>query len=72
MGYEVSTSSEFRGFDLVRRGYDRHQVDRYLKTLSEADSPVGPPPFRIVGRGYDRHQVDARIRDLLADRGING
>ncbi|MFE4869848.1 hypothetical protein [Streptomyces sp. NPDC056682] len=68
----MSTSSEFRGFDLVRRGYDRHQVDHYLKALSEAGSPVGPPPFRIAGRGYDRHQVDVRIRDLLADRGING
>ncbi|WP_329461089.1 hypothetical protein [Streptomyces sp. NBC_01431] len=68
----MSTSSEFRGFDLVRRGYDRHQVDQYLKTLSEANSPAGPPPFRIAGRGYDRHQVDVRIRDLLADRGING
>ncbi|MCX5422352.1 hypothetical protein [Streptomyces sp. NBC_00078] len=68
----MSTSSEFRGFDLMRRGYDRHQVDRYLKALSEVDSPVGPPPFKIVWRGYDRHQVDARIKDLLADRGISG
>ena len=56
----------------MRRGYDRHQVDRYLKALSEVDSPVGPPPFKIVWRGYDRHQVDARIKDLLADRGISG
>lgn len=61
-------SSEFRGFNLVWRGYNRHQVDRYLKALSEADSPVGPPPFQIVGRGYDRQEVDARIRDLLADK----
>jgi hypothetical protein len=68
----VSTSSEFRGFDLMRRGYNRRQVDRYLKTLSEVDSPVGPPPFKIVGRGYNRQQVDARIKDLLADRGISG
>ncbi|MGW2352926.1 hypothetical protein [Actinacidiphila glaucinigra] len=68
----MSTSSEFRGFDLTRRGYDRHQVDRYLKALSEVDSPVGPPPFKIVWRGYDRQQVDARIKDLLADRGISG
>ncbi|MEV5989228.1 hypothetical protein AB0L85_30280 [Streptomyces sp. NPDC052051] len=68
----MSQPFEFRGFDLVRRGYNRYQVDRYLKDLSEADSPVGPPPFQIVGRGYDRQQVDARIRDLLADKGTNG
>ncbi|MEV5283172.1 hypothetical protein [Streptomyces sp. NPDC052811] len=68
----MSTSSEFRGFDLVRHGYDRHEVDRYLKTLSEASSPVSPPPFQIAWRGYDRHQVDVRIRDLLADRDSNG
>ncbi|MFF7361395.1 hypothetical protein [Streptomyces sp. NPDC008125] len=67
----MSTSSEFRGFDLMWRGYDRHQVDRCLGTLSEVDSPVGPPPFQIVGRGYDRQQVDARIKELLADREIS-
>lgn len=60
--------SGFRGFDVVLRGYDRHQVDRYLAALAEADSPVGPPSFPIVTRGYDRRQVDARITDLLADR----
>ncbi|WP_326582422.1 hypothetical protein OG889_27550 [Streptomyces sp. NBC_00481] len=68
----MSSPLEFRGFDLVRRGYDRHQVDRYLEALPEANPPVGPPPFRVVGRGYDRQQVDARIRELLADRGISG
>ncbi|MFF0018285.1 hypothetical protein [Streptomyces sp. NPDC005374] len=67
----MSTPSEFRGFDVVRRGYDRQQVDDHLKSLTEAGSPVGPPPFRIRWRGYDRQQVDARIRDLLADRGVS-
>ncbi|MFJ3216072.1 hypothetical protein ACIPLC_09150 [Kitasatospora sp. NPDC086801] len=66
---EVSTTPEFRGFDLVRRGYDRHQVDRYLKALSEAGSPPPQPVFEIVRRGYDREQVDARIADLLRGRG---
>ncbi|MFG2830566.1 DivIVA domain-containing protein [Streptomyces sp. NPDC048434] len=68
----MSKPSEFRGFNVVWRGYNRQQVDRYLEALSEADTPVGPPPFQIVGRGYDRQQVDARIRDLLADKGISG
>ncbi|MEV7187350.1 hypothetical protein [Kitasatospora sp. NPDC093102] len=65
----MSTSSEFRGFDLVRRGYDRPQVDSYLNALSEAGPPPSPPAFRIRWRGYDREQVDARIADLLHGRG---
>ncbi|MFD7577522.1 hypothetical protein [Kitasatospora sp. NPDC059803] len=68
---EVSTTPEFRGFDLVRRGYERQQVDRYLSALSEAGSPPPPPAFEIVRRGYDREQVDARIADLLRGRGTN-
>lgn len=68
----VSKPSEFRGFNVVWRGYDRRQVDRCLQALSEAGAPVDPAQFRIVGRGYDRRQVDARIRDLLADKDING
>ncbi|MFF2546911.1 DivIVA domain-containing protein [Kitasatospora sp. NPDC058063] len=65
----MSTSPEFRGFDLVRRGYDREQVDRYLRALSEAGSPPPQPAFPIRWRGYDRDQVDARIADLLRGRG---
>ncbi|MFD5438178.1 hypothetical protein ACFWJ4_39235 [Kitasatospora sp. NPDC127067] len=64
----MSTSPEFRGFDLVRRGYDREQVDRYLSAPSEAGSPPPRPEFRIRWRGYDREQVDARIADLLRGR----
>ncbi|MEV7925834.1 MULTISPECIES: hypothetical protein [unclassified Kitasatospora] len=69
---EVSASPEFRGFDLVRRGYERQQVDLYLRALSEAGSPPPPPAFEIVRRGYDREQVDARIADLLSGRGTKG
>jgi DivIVA domain-containing protein len=65
----MSTPAEFRGFDVVLRGYDRDQVDRYLEALSQADSPMAPPAFRVVLRGYDRRQVDARIKDVLRDRG---
>jgi DivIVA domain-containing protein len=68
----VSTASEFRGFNVVRRGYNRRQVDQYLEALAESDASAGPPPFQVVRRGYDCQQVDARIRDLLADRGISG
>ncbi len=62
----VSQSAEFRGFTVVWRGYNRQQVDRYLKDLSQAGSPASPPRFQIVLRGYDCQQVDARIKDLLA------
>jgi DivIVA domain-containing protein len=65
----MSSSSEFRGFDLVRRGYDRGEVDRYLnslESLGQGAASAQSPPFSVRGRGYDRGQVDARIRELLA------
>ncbi|MFJ6621498.1 DivIVA domain-containing protein [Kitasatospora sp. NPDC091335] len=65
----MSAFPEFRGFDLVRRGYDRPEVDRYLDALSGAGAPPPVPAFRIRWRGYDREQVDARIADLLRGRG---
>ncbi|MGW2485681.1 DivIVA domain-containing protein [Streptomyces sp. NPDC001606] len=68
----MSTSSEFRGFDVVLRGYDRRQVDRYLKALAQGDSPEPLPAFRVVLRGYDRRQVDARIAELLRGGGASG
>ncbi|GAA4623863.1 hypothetical protein GCM10023196_021770 [Actinoallomurus vinaceus] len=48
-------------FDIVWRGYDRRQVDEYLRHL--ADDPTGTPrpAFDVVLRGYDRHQVDRYI-----------
>ncbi|MET7853605.1 MFS transporter [Streptomyces avermitilis] len=70
-GSDVPSTSGFRGFDVVRRGYARDQVDRYLAALSESGSAASPPPFQVVGRGYDCRQVDTRIRELLADRGIS-
>ncbi|MFB7632060.1 hypothetical protein ACFC0M_14075 [Streptomyces sp. NPDC056149] len=68
----MSKPSEFRGFQVAWRGYDRQQVDLYLTALTEADAPVAPPPFEVVRRGYDRRQVDARIAELLADKGAGG
>ncbi|MFC4036158.1 hypothetical protein ACFO3J_32615 [Streptomyces polygonati] len=67
----MSLSSEFRGFDLTRHGYDRGEVDRYLDYLDHLGSlgqgaAARPPQFRTRGRGYDRDQVDARIAELLA------
>ncbi|WP_107502545.1 DivIVA domain-containing protein [Streptomyces noursei] len=56
------------GFALVRRGYDRGQVDAYIERLSQAAPPAGPPAFDLVRRGYDRGQVDARIEELRARR----
>jgi hypothetical protein len=70
-GWEAPSPSGVRGFDVVREGYARDQVDRYLEALSETDSTVSPPLFQVVGRGYDCDQVDERIRELLADRDIS-
>ncbi|MFF7334048.1 DivIVA domain-containing protein [Streptomyces sp. NPDC090306] len=66
MSERVSTSSEFRGFTLVRRGYDREQVDRFLALLALPGAPRATPSFDIVRRGYDRREVDERIRELRA------
>jgi hypothetical protein len=66
----MPSSSEFRGFDVVRRGYDRRQVDLYLKALSVGQPPAEPASFDIAGRGYDSGQVDRRIKELLADGGM--
>ncbi|MEU1457293.1 MFS transporter [Streptomyces avermitilis] len=70
-GSDVLSPSGFRGFDVVRWGYARDQVDRYLAALSATDSAASPPSFLVVGRGYDCQQVDVRIGELLADRGIS-
>ncbi|CAM5263248.1 MFS transporter [Streptomyces aurantiogriseus] len=70
-GSEGPPPSGFPGFDVVRRGYARDQVDRYLEALSQSDSAASPPLFQVVGRGYDCRQVDVRIRQLLADRGVS-
>jgi len=48
----------------VRRGYDRRQVDDYLRLLAAGQDPSTPPAFDVARRGYDRAQVDARIGEL--------
>ena len=58
------TGDGFEGFDIVRRGYDRAQVDEYLRLLATGLAPAAPPSFDIARRGYDRAQVDARIAQL--------
>ncbi|MEU8540771.1 hypothetical protein AB0C52_12440 [Streptomyces sp. NPDC048717] len=57
---------EIFGFELVRRGYDRHQVDQYISELCATKSPAAPPAFRIAWRGYDRAQVDECVEELRA------
>ncbi|MER6357812.1 DivIVA domain-containing protein [Streptomyces sp. NPDC001634] len=57
---------DFQGFDLVRRGYDRRQVDEYLALLDRGTDPGEPPAFDVARRGYDRTQVDTRIARLRA------
>ncbi|MFJ8477322.1 hypothetical protein [Kitasatospora sp. NPDC094011] len=48
-----------RGFDLVRHGYERAQVDAHL-ALPAGGRPVCPR-FRIAGRGYDPGQVEEAL-----------
>ncbi|OKJ03341.1 hypothetical protein [Kitasatospora sp. CB01950] len=48
-------------FDLVRRGYDRQQVDAHLALPSE--QRPRPAAFDIVRIGYERHQVDEALRE---------
>ncbi|MGW4382256.1 hypothetical protein [Kitasatospora sp. NPDC004531] len=48
-------------FDLVRRGYDRQQVDAHL-ALPPEQRPR-PAAFDIVRIGYDRGQVDEALRE---------
>ncbi|WP_405871362.1 DivIVA domain-containing protein [Streptomyces sp. NBC_00005] len=55
---------EFWGFDIARRGYDRAQVDAYMRLLAAGTAPTAPPAFDLARRGYDRSQVDARIAEL--------
>ena len=59
-------TDEFQGFAIVRRGYDRGQVDAYLAQLTAGAAPDRPPAFDLARRGYDRAQVDARIAELRA------
>ncbi|MGW0735609.1 DivIVA domain-containing protein [Streptomyces sp. NPDC002851] len=60
------------GFQIVRRGYDRAQVDAFVETLSAA-APLEPSlSFDVVRRGYDCGQVDAYLQGLLAGRRLGG
>ncbi|MFB7677750.1 hypothetical protein ACFC26_40900 [Kitasatospora purpeofusca] len=47
-------------FDLVRRGYERAQVDEYF-ALPPHRRPANPQ-FDLVRRGYHRDQVDEAVR----------
>ncbi|WP_436791914.1 DivIVA domain-containing protein [Yinghuangia sp. YIM S10712] len=55
-------TDKFPGFSVVRRGYDRAEVDRFL--LGEDGGPFGPARFAVVRRGYDCGEVDAWISEL--------
>lgn len=57
----------FRGFDIVRRGYDRGEVDAYLLLLAAGADPGGVPVFTLVRRGYDPAQVEARVAELRGE-----
>ncbi|MEU7046476.1 hypothetical protein AB0A77_36255 [Streptomyces varsoviensis] len=46
-------------FELVRRGYDRDEVDAYLALPTEERDPL--PTFSLSRRGYNRGQVDKHL-----------
>ncbi|MFI9787698.1 hypothetical protein ACIHEI_29955 [Kitasatospora sp. NPDC051984] len=48
-------------FDVVRRGYDRQQVEAHL-ALPPEQRPR-PAAFDIVRFGYERDQVDRALRE---------
>lgn len=64
-------------FDVVLRGYDRHQVhalmeqvDKTLDGTANERERITPDIIRattlgVVLRGYDRHQVDAALLDII-------
>ncbi|RFS86153.1 DivIVA domain-containing protein [Actinomadura spongiicola] len=59
-------------FRIKMRGYDRLQVENYLRGIAElvgAENPVlEPAAFDIVIRGYDIKQVDAFLAPLRLPR----
>ncbi|WP_433171770.1 DivIVA domain-containing protein [Actinoallomurus sp. CA-150999] len=50
-------------FDIAWRGYDRRQVDEYLRRLSDDPTGTPPPAFDVVLRGYDRRQVERYLAE---------
>ncbi|MFE0179072.1 hypothetical protein ACFWZ2_42880 [Streptomyces sp. NPDC059002] len=57
------------GFKIVRRGYDRVQVQDYIRRMSSTAPPAEPPSFEMDRRGYDCAQVDAYIEGLRSGAG---
>lgn len=55
-------TDKFPGFTVVRRGYDRGEVDRFL--LGEEGGPFGAAQFTIARRGYDCGEVEAFLTEL--------
>ena len=57
-------------FDVTLRGYDRHQVEEFIRQADAwlAAPAVNPrpkaPPFTTVLRGYDRAQVDEFVQGI--------
>lgn len=71
-------SERFPRVRRVRKGYHRHQVDRFFNQVEVALSGVLPPPtaaeirrvgFELVHGGYDVHVVDAAL-DSLEERAV--
>lgn len=61
-------------FRTVWRGYDRDEVDAFLKRVRSegvGDAELMEHPFRRTLRGYDPEQVDVHL-DELAQRHHDG
>lgn len=53
-------------FPVVWRGYDRRQVDEYVRSRTAGGPGAGgtPPVFDVALRGYDRRAVDRYINEF--------
>lgn len=57
------------GFRIVRRGYDRDQVEAYIAGLRGGAPPAESVGFDLVRRGYERSRVDEVIARLHREAG---
>ncbi|GAA4561275.1 DivIVA domain-containing protein [Planotetraspora kaengkrachanensis] len=68
--HPVSSSSDEtygKEFDLVLRGYDRHQVNVVLSRVEAGTitaEELRQTSFKVAMRGYDRHQVWDAVKNL--------
>jgi hypothetical protein len=61
-------AAERPDFRVVWRGYDRRQVEEYIRRTGESTEPQPAPAFDVVLRGYDRRAVDRYLQNSAVGR----